>query len=557
MSHFEQAHARYAVRVIALASIGLVTGLVTACQTGSLPLLSGRTEVGLPNGNGAIADPAAGKSRGKSPGWRVGPIGLPGAPDRTVEEAAPGRTVIRILPEIKHKANSLVLGTNRNHVAEFFPKSAQKLARLRDLRPTWGAKRYMYRVGHGITDGRVEYSYMTGFHFEELWGKKGPYPYDDVRHALGEARDIGSEQIHVVNFGTGTAEEAGRYAGYLNDPDSGLRKQYPWDGEPVRHFEIGNEISWGHERGHDKYAPDEITYAKRAREFAKAMRGASPRTPIRIGAVATTNSNWLGEGWGGGAKTVKNILENMGDQVDFLIFHGYPSWPLKKDGDLQTVIAQNAWNRKKLTEEIIPAIKASAGGRDVKIANTEFFTELYNDQKASKGMFGALYTADTLATALDLDFETAIQFCFDHGDLADASFFLGNDPDRITPIYRVQRMLARHWGDNELPVEALNLASTKVNGAATSVDMPLLGTAAAHDASGRVYLLSVNRTDKDSVNAAVAFGFKPRKVEMHRLSGPAGWLTPPEEVKEESSDLVPGKPVTFPAASVTILIASP
>lgn len=544
--------ARYAVRVIPLASVVLIS----ACDVGSLPSLIRNPQLGIPAAaDGPIVDPASGRA-GRTPGIRPGPVKMPGMPDRTVEEAAPGQTVIRVVPEVKHRANSRVLGTNRNHVAEYFPKGPQKLARLRDLRPTWGDRKYLYRIGHGPTDGRVEYDYMTGFHFEQVWGKKGGYPYDDVRHGLGEAREIGADQMHVVNFGTGTAEEAARYVGYLNDPGTALRKQYPYEGEAVARFEIGNEISWTHARGHDKYAPDDVTYAKRAREYAKLMRAASP-TRIRIGAVATTNSNWLGDGWAGGARTVKNILDTMGDQVDFLIYHGYPSWPLKKNGDLLTVMAQNAWNRKKLTEEILPAIKANARGRDVKIANTEFFTELYNDVKASRGMLGALYTADTLALALDLDMEAAVQFCFDHGDLADASFFLGNDPDRLTPIYKMQRMLAQHWGDEEMPVEAINLASIPVKGAATSVDMPLLGMAASRDSAGRVHVMVVNRTDKQAVDASVAFGYKPRKIEMHRLSGPSGWLTGPEEVVEETLDAAPGKPIKFPAASVTILVATP
>lgn len=551
MKPFAALLSRYAGRVFPLAPLVLIA----SCDLASLPSAIGESRLTLPRSRQPIAEPAGGRPVAR-PSASPGSPGMPGPRDRTVEEARPGQTVIRIYPEIKHRANSRVLGTNRNHVAEYFPEGPRKLARLRELRPTWGDRRYLYRIGHGPTDGRVEYDYMTGFHFEELWGKKGGYPYDDIRHALGEARELGSDQIHVVNFGTGTPAEAARYVGYLNDPASALRAKYPHDSEPARLFEIGNEISWAHVRGHDRYAPDEITYARRAREFARAMRAASP-VSIRIGAVATTNSNWLGDGWSGGATTVKNILEQMGDQVDFLIYHGYPSWPLKKEGDLLTVMAQNAWNRKKITEEILPAIRAHARGRAVKIANTEFFTELYNDVKASRGMLGALYTADTLALALDLDMEAAVQFCFDHGDLADASFFLGHDPDRPTPIFKVQRMLARNWGDDELRIEALNLASIPVKGAATSVDMPLLGLAASRDASGKVYALVVNRTDGQAVEAAVAPGFQPKRIVLHRLAGPKGWLTGPEEVVEETLEAPPGKPVVFPAASVTILEATP
>ena len=538
-------------------------GILPSCQQLSmLPWASTGGNGGTPvrPGPGAGPDLARSDGAGRRPSQGdSGPESQPGAPVPAIPErsaAHAGGTVIRIGTDAKHRANSLVLGTNRNHVAEYFPNGPAKLAKLRELRPTWGDKRYLYRVGHGITDGRIEYDYMTGFFFEEVWGRKGGYPYDDIRHALGEARELGAEQIHVVNFGTGSADQAARYAQYLNDAGSPLRKQYPFEGEPVRRFEIGNEISWTHARGHARFAPDESTYARRAKEFATRMRATSP-VPIRIGAVATTNSNWLGDGWSGGARTVENILKTMGDQVDFLIFHGYPSWPLKKKGDLLTVMAQNAWNRRKLQDEIFPAIARHAAGRPVKVANTEFFTELYNDPDVSRGMLGALYTADTLATALDLDLEAAIQFCFEHGDMADSSFFRGNDPDRITPIFRVGRMLARHWGAEALPVDASNLKAVHVKGDATAIDMPLLGLAAARDEAGRVYALVVNRTNKEAVTAHLEFGFKPANVLGHRLSGPDGWRTRPDDVREESTTQEPGKPVRFPAASVTILVAEP
>lgn len=518
--------------------------LLGACGAANLPPSAttppGSDEPGLQQD----LPPASGGST-SLPGFSAGAPGIqPGS----------GQPEIVIGTTPTHPANPHVLGTDRNQVAEYFPDGPAKLAKLRELAPTWGKGRYLYRVGHGITDGRVEYDYMTGYHFEDEWGKKGPYPYDDVRYALKDAKALGSDAMFVVNYGTGTAQEAADYVRYLNDPSCALRKQYPSDNRPVRMFEIGNEISWSHERGHDQYAPTDTAYAQRARRFAEAMRAASP-VPIQIGAVATTNSNWLGDGWAGGAQTVKDILQTMGNQVDFLIFHGYPSWPLERSGDLLTVIAQNAWNRRKLQTEIFPAIARYSNGHPVGVANTEFSTELYGDPDHARGMFGALYSADSLATALDLGLETAVQFCLDHGDQADSSFFIGNDPDHVTPIFRVDRLLARHWGDQELPVSGQGVPTVHVQGSGTSIDMPLLGLAAARGNDGRVYALVVNRSDDQDVTIPVDFGRPVKSIVAHELLGPQGWNTGADGVERTDVPETPGAPIRFAASSVTILEA--
>jgi hypothetical protein len=270
-------------------------------------------------------------------------------------------------------------------------------------------------------------------------------------------------------------------------------------------------------RGHNQYAPNETAYARRAKEFAQVMRKNSD-VPIKIGANGSINSNWEGNGWSGGATTVKNILQIMGSDVDFLLYHGYPSWPLYKAGDLLTLMAQNEWNRQKLEKEIKPAIKQYAGGRDVYIANTEFFTHLYNDVTRSRGMYGALYSADTLTLAMNQDIRTAVQFAFEHKDMADASFFIGNDANNTTAIFKFQKMLAQHWGDNIVKTEGSGIPSVRVNGASTSLDMPRLSYSAA-TAGNKVFVIVTNRTDDADVTADLNVGFTPSSATAYELAG--------------------------------------
>jgi hypothetical protein len=428
-----------------------------------------------------------------------------------------GTTITVNTGTVLHKATSHILGTNRNHVTGDFPNGAAKLQKLKELTPQWGERKYLYRIGHGPTDGRHDYTYMTGFHFEKAWNQLKAYPYDDIREGLKEANTLGAEQFHVINFGTSDAAEAGRYVSYLNKAGDANRAKYPFAQQNVKQFEIGNEIAWSMVRGHKEYAPNETAYAKRAKEFAQAMRRNSD-VPIKIGANGSINSNWMGNGWSGGATTVKNILQTMGSDVDFLTYHGYPSWPLWKKEDNMTLMAQNTWNEQKISQEIKPAIKQYAGGRDVYISNTEFFTHLYNDVTRSRGMFGALYSADTLTLAMNQDIRAAVQFAFEHKDMADASFFINNDVNNTTAIFKVHKMLAQHWGDQIVKTTGTGIPAVKVNGASTSIDMPRLSYSAATSGS-KVFVIVTNRTNDADVKTNINVGFKPSSVTAYEVAG--------------------------------------
>ncbi|MDB5097347.1 MAG: alpha-L-arabinofuranosidase, partial [Cyanobacteria bacterium RYN_339] len=425
---------------------------------------------------------------------------------------------------------------------------AAKMAKMKELTPTWGEHKYLYRIGHGPTDGRNDSAYMTGFHFEKTWDVQTAYPYDDIRNALKEANGLGADQMHVVNFGTSDAAEAGRYVSFLNHAGDANRAAHPIAQQNVQMFEMGNEISWDIVRGHAQYAATETAYATRAKQFAQAMRAKSD-VPIKIGAVASTNSNWFGTGWSGGATTVKNILTTMGPDCDFLIFHGYPSWPLTIAGNLDTIIAQNEWSKQKLEKEIKPAIKQYAGGRDVFLANTEFFDNMYSDTTRSRGMFGAMYSADTLLLAMNEDIRTSVQFSMDHGDMSDSAFFIGNDPNNTTAIFKFQKMLAEHWGDNIVATTSTGIPTKTVTGASASVVMPKLSFSAATSGS-KTYVMVLNRTNDSDITSAVNVGFTPSAVTAYTLAGTTGWDSANGTVATSTPNLAG---MTFKKASVTIL----
>jgi len=460
---------------------------------------------------------------------------------------AQGQPTIFVNPGvILHPASSYVLGTNRNHIAASwsFPNGAAKLQRMRELTPTWGQRKYLYRNGHGPTDGRWDVSYMTGYHFEEKWNQSSVYPYDDIRNYLNDAGAMGADQIHVVNYGTGTPEEAGRYVSYLNSSTDANRATYPYAQQNVRLFEIGNEISWRLVRGHEyadgcmepppttascpRTMKGEQEYALRAKQFAQQMRAASD-VPIQIGVVASTNSNWLGDDWSGGATSVRNILSIMGSDVDFLTFHGYPSWPVAfKVGTAPiNMMAQHEWNRLKIRNEIKPAIAQAAGGRDIWIANSEGYA--LGLDPPSRSLFGALYNAAAVVLAMQEDIRVVVEFSFSHGNIRDSRFFYNDDPNQPTPIFKWQKVLAQHWGDYIVQTSGSQIPNVLVQADATTVNMPKLTFTAATQGE-KVFVLVVNQVNDTDVVASVNLGYYPASVTAYELAGADGWDTVSPEV---------------------------
>jgi hypothetical protein len=167
-------------------------------------------------------------------------------------------------------------------------------------------------------------------------------------------------------------------------------------------------------------------------------------------------------------------------------------------------------------------------------------------------MLGALYSADSLILAMNEDIRTAVQFCFDHKDMADASFFMGDDPTATTPIFKLQALLAKHWGDQIVSTRGAGLPSTHVTGASASLELPRLAFSAAAS-GGKVWLAVVNRTNEGDVTADVDLGFTPSAVTAYTLAGANGWDSTDATVSTSTGSLAGH---VFPRASVTVFEAT-
>ncbi len=500
----------------------------------------------------------------------------------------PNDTGLKIVPSNSlHPATSYIIGTNRNHVEVPYAGApnnneniAGKLAKYGGINPVFGEQKKIYRIGHGPTDGRFDYADYTGYQFQLEWGQGGPYPYDDLRYALADAEALNAEITMVVNYGTGTAADAGALVSYLNDANNYLRVVEHQHPEPynVKFFEVGNEVTWDAVRGHDPHALSPTIYANRAKDFITQMR-ANSDIPIEIGMVGSTNCNWQANDWPNDESNdiihnLDPIMDILKDDVDFIIYHGYPNWPVINPGlgyDRPIdYVSQSQWIRDKLENQVIPTLVAGSirnGLSDtIKLANTEYHSEF--DHSMANMTIEAMYTAESMITALTFkELIMAVNFCFSHdatpppGDpwttYVDNLFFYEADPNKTTNVFDVHKMVAENLGDDVIETIGQNLPTTPLSqlNPVMERDLENLSYVATKASNGQVALLIVNRMDYD-ITIPVDPGFSVNAASLHSLAGgtyedPSINTSPMTMSVTSLTDL---NQVTLPAASVNILL---
>ena len=458
-----------------------------------------------------------------------------------------------------HKTTSHIIGANRNHLSDE-PNLAGKLDTYAKIKPTFGGGRKLYRLGHGPTDGRLDppNEYMTGYHFEEWWDRPAEYPYDDIRLGLNEAKRMDCDITVVVNFGSGTPEEAGRLVSYLNKKDDAVRNAHgdePWN---VTYFELGNEVTWRLQVGHDPHCMSPEIYAKRCKEFAYEMRKNSD-IPIKIGLVGCTSGSWINDDWDNDESSdrLHNIIpffEFMGDDMDFITYHGYPEFG---NSDFE-MMCSNQWFTDKLAKKVIPTVRESEKkfglSHPVDIANSEYFSAGYSNSH-HQDMLEALYTADTIVTCLNLDIKMAVSFCFsyDKAAIAQSLFFLEDDPNQPTMLFKVHELFSTNLGNRVLESTGEGLPTTPAEFLDGGAVCNLSHAATLLD-DGTVALVVVNRMDTGSVTTSIELGFKHSRAELLTFNGGSYDNKHADYSETPLEDLAQ---VTFPSASVSVLRIHP
>jgi Cellulose binding domain len=194
----------------------------------------------------------------------------------------------------------------------------------------------------------------------------------------------GAKPVIIVNYGSGTAQEAADWVRYAN-----ITKGYG-----IKYWEIGNEVygnghygaSWERDDHADK-SPK--AYAQNSLAFISAMKAVDPT--IKVGVVVTTPQNWPDGSIAAGDTADWNatVLSTVGTRADFVIPHFYPG--STSEADLLT--------KPQTLTSIISDLKTDL--RTNGAPNAQIFLTETNGGQPRDTQPQALWAADTYLTAAE------------------------------------------------------------------------------------------------------------------------------------------------------------
>ena len=375
---------------------------------------------------------------------------------------------------------------------------------------------YHWKDGIGPHDRRPEVAH-------ELGKNDKSRPQFGTDEALDFAKQVGAELLITVNAGSGTPEEAADWVRYVNG--KGLR---------VRYWEVGNELYINDGSPMSKRTTlNPSAYAQRFLAFARAMRAADAR--IKIGAIGGENQGRYAvvsyRDWD------RTVLQNVGDQTDFLAVHNaYAPVLSGDDKDLRrvyrtmlaapTLVARNLNTVSNQIAEYAPGRASQIG-----IAVTEWGPLLSFDPRSRyvdhvKTLGSALFAASTLKAFIESP-RTEIANFFLLNDLSVLGWIGSRDgrfpprPDWApTARYFAFQLYTHHFGEQLVRSKAVG---PTYDGDAVGLidpvkDVPYLDIVSSLSSDGRkLYLMAINKHFDGTIETSITLrGFQP-------VSGGTAW----------------------------------
>lgn len=190
-----------------------------------------------------------------------------------------------------------IFGTNLewfSHGDGFISKDPAHVARLIELAREQGVT--VFRFPGGILADYYNWVDGTGPCRSRPVRKDGSDP-GSSRNSFGSPeffellRATGAQGLVTVNAGTGTAQEAARWVAYANAPGNARRRADGFaDPIGIKLWEVGNELYLPGNPNEQPIGVTPTVYARRFREFARAMRGVDPTIKAIAIGVAKSNS---------------------------------------------------------------------------------------------------------------------------------------------------------------------------------------------------------------------------------------------------------------------------
>jgi hypothetical protein len=391
----------------------------------------------------------------------------------------------------------------------------------------------------------------------------------DTADFIKICKATGAQPILTANYGLA------RYGSL----DEGLALAKAWvtrtnaDGTfKVRHWEVGNELYGDWEVGHTVKGKPELSgadYGRDFREYSKAMK--SVDSGIYVGAVALDQDD--GSPWTGFKWWMRDMLPELSDSADYLVWHQYFVWPFEKDGKTPRKLsnAELFKDSQQIGEgaQRIRDMVAKYGKRKdpLPIALTEY--NIANGLvPQTLQLINALFTAEVIGESIKHGLVAACQWDWrngydtalgggDHAMLSKGERGLNDDTPR--PTFYAFALLSRVMGERLVEAESGDpqvkvYASVFQDGALGLVIVnekeepisfqPDLG---GFQSRGQASLYTV--TGKGLNGKQVSYNGKPGE-------GPAGGPFPIDSLPPYSLKLTPGKPLklSLPAASLCGLI---
>jgi len=286
----------------------------------------------------------------------------------------------------------------------------------------------------------------------------------------------GAQTTAVVNYGSGTPEEAAAWVAYANAPAtllgtaadvplgtdakgqawssagtwSQLRAATPLakdDGSNflrlgmttplgIHYWEIGNECYGSWETDTNSTTHDPYTYAVRAKDYIARMRAVDPG--IRIGVVIingedayanntqhpTTNprTKKVHNGW---TPVVLATLKTLGVTPDFAIYHRYEQQP-GQESDAKLLQSSSTWanDAADLRQQLNDYLGEK--GPAVELFITENNSVSYNPGKQTTSVVNALFCADSVGSVLQTEFSGFVWWALRNSAPLSNGSLLGN-----------------------------------------------------------------------------------------------------------------------------------
>jgi len=291
----------------------------------------------------------------------------------------------------------------------------------------------------------------------------------DVKDHLDFIKTIGAEALITVNAGTGTPKLAAEWVKWAN------KKM----GYNVKYWEIGNELAGSWEAGHvrpDGKEMDGHKYAEIFKKFAKAMKKVDPNIKIGGPCNGYDDKSWI-----------KELLQDAGDYVDFITYHDYftsGSSSVQEMFDTLSKVKQGVHSIKSLIKEIKPE-KVDK----IEIAITEYNSKL-NEDIYTANLFNGLWVIAGLGEMLESDMNIATlwdSFTHKQNTGGGHGFILEKEKEPKAD-YWAMNIYHHYFANNILK---------------TSVDDKRLKVYASKNKKGKIFIIVVNTSEKETVTAKI------------------------------------------------------